>query len=364
MSAQQNAALIEMPARFDRSAVAGVASAIAEASRHGTRRVRLDLSQVETFDSAGMATVVEALQRARRTGLEVLLVGVKEPVLDFFSLVSVERLLEQEAVPRRRGIVERTGAHVTDAAIQLSAGLRVVTRALGAMAGAPFRRERARFGRVVQELDTAGRGAIPIVALIAFLLGLILAMQAWVQLRIFAAEIFVADMVAVSVTREIGPLMTAILISARSGSSIAAQLGTMVINEEVAALRQMGVNPLAYLVAPKIVALALAGPCLTVLFSAVAIAGGLLFGVVFVGVEWSAYLEQTRQALAMSDLLSGLLKATVFGGLIASVACTFGIGVSGGPEGVGRATTRAVVASVFLIIVVDAAFVMLLRVGT
>lgn len=188
-------------------------------------------------------------------------------------------------------------------------------------------------------------------------------MQAWVQIKLFGADIFVADMVAVGVTREIGPLMTAILLAARSGSSIAARLGTMVINEEVDALVQMGIHPTRYLVAPKVLGLALANPCLTLVFCAMAILGGWLFGVTTVGLDAMAYLEQTHQALLPGDLLSAMIKGTTFGALIGAVACSLGLGVTGGPEGVGRATTRAVVTSIFLIILVDAFFVRFVKFG-
>jgi phospholipid/cholesterol/gamma-HCH transport system permease protein len=288
---------------------------------------------------------------------------VREPVLDFFSLLSVRSLIEPEARPPRPGIVERIGGLVCGACEGVAAGCELVGRSLGGLVLAPWRRERVRGQRLAEEIDVGGGGAVPIVALIGFLLGLILAMQAWVQLRVFAAEVFVADMVAVGVTREIGPLMTAILVAARSGSAIAAQLGTMVINEEVAALRQMGIHPNSYLVAPKIVALALATPALTALFCAASMVGGLLFAVVTIGTDAAAYCEQTRLALRLSDVTSAMLKATVFGALVAGVGCTLGLRVSDGAEGVGRATTRAVVASIFLIICFDAMFVVLLRVG-
>ena len=354
--------VLVLPERFDRTAVSELGQRIRESLRSG-ERLRLDLSGVESFDSSGMAVVVEALDEAKRQGVDVELVGVKEPVLDFFSLLSVGKLLEDESTTRKVGVFERVGASLEALGCEVRNGFQVISRSLSRMFSAPMRGERMRIDRVIGEVLIAGCGALPILVLIAFLLGLILAMQAYVQLKIFAAEIFVADMVAVSVTREIGPLMTAILVAARSGSSIAAQLGTMVINEEVDALRQMGVNPLSYLVAPKVVALTIATPCLVVFFCAVAMFGGMLFGIGCVDMHWLAYIEQTSKALDISDLATCLVKASVFGALIASVGCALGINVRGGPEGVGRATTRAVVVSVFGVIVIDAIFVAVLSMG-
>lgn len=354
---------IEIPSRFDRDVVSAVEARLQRASKDGVSSLRLDLSKVEHFDSTGMALVVEALRDARRRGIEIRLQGVREPLMDFFSLVSVSRLLEERSGGRDQSFFERVGRAVEPVAILTRDSASTFAASLRGVFVAPFRGEGVRWRRCCAELAHAGNSAMPIVALIAFLLGLILAMQAWMQLRIFAAELFVADMVAVSVTREIGPLMAAILVAARSGSAIAAQLGTMVINEEIDALEQMGVKAQSWLVVPKVIALAVATPCLTILFDAVAMLGGLLFGVAVVEISPGAYLERTREALMFGDLLSGLFKASVFGTLVACIGCSLGLGVRGGPEGVGRATTRAVVASIFAIIVFDALFVLLLRVG-
>ncbi len=354
---------IEIPERFDREAVPAFAANFDSAVAQGAATIRLDLSAVRSFDSAAMASIVETLRGARPGERRVELVGLSEPLLDFFSLVSVQRLLAERQTASTRGFVERVGGSVMPVLQVSRDSALVLGRAAKSIVMGPFQGERFRWQRTLSEVADGGSQAMPIVALIAFLLGLILAMQAWLQLRIFGAELFVADMVAVSVTREIGPLMTAILVAARSGSAHAAELGTMVINEEVDALEQMGIKPLSFLVVPKIVALAIATPCLTVLFDAVAMLGGMLFGVAVVDLNPSSYLQSTQEALLFSDLASGLLKAAVFGTLIAAIGSALGLGVEGGPEGVGRATTRSVVASIFAIIVFDALFVLLLRVG-
>ncbi|MCA8970650.1 MAG: MlaE family lipid ABC transporter permease subunit [Planctomycetes bacterium] len=355
---------IEIPERFDRDTVQPIADRLDAAVARGHAAVRIDLSAVREFDSTAMALIVAALRDAKRTGTTVELEGISEPVLDYFSLVSVRHLIEERKPDRQLGFVERVGRGVMPTLHVARDSAVLFARAVRSLVLGPWTGERFRVSRTVAEVSEAGSSAMPIVSLIAFLLGLILAMQAWLQLRIFAAELFVADMVAVSVTREIGPLMTAILVAARSGSAIAAQIGTMVINEEVDALEQMGIKPVAWLVVPKMVALALATPCLTVLFDAVAMTGGMLFGVSVVEINPGAYLERTQESLKLADLASGLFKASVFGTLIASIGCALGLNVEGGPEGVGRATTRAVVASIFAIIVFDAIFVIVLRVGS
>ncbi|HLQ36306.1 MAG TPA: ABC transporter permease, partial [Planctomycetota bacterium] len=197
--------------------------------------------------------------------------------------------------------------------------------------------------------------------LISFLLGLILAMQAYVQLRVWGAEIYVADMVGVSVLTEIGPLMTAIVLAARSASSNAAQLGAMVVGEEIDALRQMGIHPVRFLVVPKVLACAFAAVALSVIFDVVAMAGGALFAWAVAGIEVGAYQEQTRQALHLADFLVASVKALSFGACVGVVGCALGMRVQGGSQGVGRVTTNAVVLSIFLIILIDAAFVTMQR---
>jgi phospholipid/cholesterol/gamma-HCH transport system permease protein len=168
-------------------------------------------------------------------------------------------------------------------------------------------------------------------------------------------------MVGVAVVTEIGPLMTAIVLAARSGSSNAAQLGTMVVSEEIDALRQMGVHPLRFLVVPKVLALAFAAVALSLVFDVVAMCGGALFAYVAAGIELAAYQVQTRQALNLPDFLAATVKSGVFGSCVGVIGCALGLRVRGGSVGVGSATTNAVVFSVFLIILIDAAFVTLQR---
>ncbi len=361
-SATESVAIL-MPSRFDRETVPALLQEVRRGIHEGQHRICLDLREVESFDSAGMALVVGALRAAREAGLQIEIQGVQDSVYDFFSLVSVERLLEEPQALPRPGFIEGLGGLALPLAEGSQKGAILIGRSMWGWVLSPFRGQKLRLGKIAEEIFQAGNGAMFIVALIGFLLGLILAMQAWVQLKIFGADIFVADMVAVGVTREIGPLMTGVLVAARSGSSIAARLGTMVINEEVDALEQMGIHPNRYLVAPKVLGLAMATPCLTLVFCTMAILGGWLFGVTTVGLDAMAYIEQTHQALRTADILAAVIKGATFGALIAAVACSLGLGVRGGPEGVGRATTRAVVTSIFLIILVDAFFVLFVKLG-
>lgn len=352
-----NPETITAAASLDRASVDRLVSDLERALRSRPARVYVDLGAVESFDSAGLGGVVSGMRRAREAGVELRLKGLSQPMLDFFSLVSIDRLVAPQAAAPRVDPITRLGGFVEpmlDGAVAVG---RTALAAAHELLTGPFRRRWLRLDRTAIEIDHCAAGALPIVALIAFLLGLILAMQAYVQLRVWGAEIYIADMVGVSVLAEIGPLMTAIVLAARSGSRNAAQLGAMVVGEEIAALEQMGIRPIAFLVAPKIVACAFAAVSLSVVFDVVGMCGGALFAWGVAGIELDAFAEQLRTALSLSDFVVAIAKATTFGAAVGVVGCALGLRVQDGSEGVGRATTNAVVLGIFLVIVVDAIFV-------
>jgi phospholipid/cholesterol/gamma-HCH transport system permease protein len=355
------APVVAVDAALDRDSVARMLRDLEQGCAAGPSRLVLDLGRVERFDSAGLGGIVEGLRRARERGIDVRLRGMSQPMLDFFSLVSVERLLEARAPEPGLDPISRLGASILPA-LGAIAGIGSMTLAVAhGVFVAPFQHKRLRFDRTVAEIDNAAIGALPIVGLISLLLGLVLAMQAWVQLRVWGAEIYVADMVGVSIVSEIGPLMTAIVLAARSGSSNAAQLGAMVVGEEVDALVQMGVHPVRFLVVPKVLALAFSVVALGIVFDIVGMFGGMVFAYAVADIHPSAYVAQTQTALRLGDLSIALLKSVAFGICIGVVSCSLGLRVQGGSEGVGRATTNAVVLGIFLIIVVDTVFVTLQR---
>ncbi len=349
--------IITSPATLDRSTVARLLNDIEQALRGQPTRVYVDLGAVESFDSAGLGGVVAGLRRAAAAGVELKLKGLSQSMLDFFSLVSVQRLVQPEPAAPAIDPVRRLGGFFEPMLDGAIAVVRTAGAALHELLFGALRRRPLRLDRTAIEVDHCAAGALPIVTLIAFLMGLILAMQAWVQLRVWGAEIYIADMVGVSVLAEIGPLMTAIVLAARSGSRNAAQLGAMVVSEEIQALEQMGIRPLAFLVLPKIVACAFAAVALGVVFDVVAMGGGALFALGVAGIELDAFAEQLRNALSLSDFVVALVKSATFGTAVGVVGCALGLRVQDGSEGVGRATTNAVVLSIFLVIVVDAIFV-------
>jgi len=219
-----------------------------------------------------------------------------------------------------------------------------------------FSRRRLAYGRAVHQAMAVGIGALPILSLIAFFIGTILALQAAYELRKFGALQFVASAVAISVSRELGPLMTAILVIGRSGSSFAAELGTMKVNEEIDAMETMALDPIRFLVAPKLFAMLLMMPCLAVWADFMGVLGGSVFGIIAAGFTLKTYIIATLDALVLRDVVTGLIKSLMFGIVITTVGCQEGLRTCLGAEEVGRSTTSAVVKSIFLVVMVDLVF--------
>ena len=213
----------------------------------------------------------------------------------------------------------------------------------------------------ISEMEKIGVDALPIVCLISFLLGLIMAFMSSVQLRQFGANIYVASLVSLAMVRELGPIMTAIIVAGRSGSAFAAEIGTMKISEEIDALFTMGFEPTRFLVLPKLVASLITVPILTLFSNIFAIMGGLVVGVLMLDLTTNSYITQTIKTLTVFDVSLGFLKSGVFALLITLVGCLRGFQVRGGAAAVGQATTSAVVSSIFLIILSDSVFAVILR---
>ncbi len=202
----------------------------------------------------------------------------------------------------------------------------------------------------------AGVNALPIVVLIVFLIGVITGYQGALQLRQFGADIYVADLIGISITRELAPLMTAILVAGRSGSAFAAEIGTMKVSEEIDALGAMGFDSMKFLVIPRVLAVTLSIPIITLFADVAGIGGGMIMALSTLDITLTGYLNQLTAALSLFDIFSGLAKSMIFGFLIATVGCFRGFQVSGGAEAVGKYTTASVVSGVLLIILADAVF--------
>ena len=218
---------------------------------------------------------------------------------------------------------------------------------------------RLTLAETIRQIEQSGAKAVPIVILITFLMGLVLAYQGANQLAQFGAQVFVADLVAVAMLREMGVLLAGIMVAGRSGSAFAAAIGVMKLNEEIDALRIMGLNPNRILVAPRVIALLVSLPLLTVLGMLAGIAGGFVLATTMLDISAAQYLERTAAAAQLNDFAVGIVKAPFFALLIAGVATLRGMQVSASADQLGRLTTTAVVQAIFLIILADAVFTIL-----
>jgi phospholipid/cholesterol/gamma-HCH transport system permease protein len=215
---------------------------------------------------------------------------------------------------------------------------------------------RIRWRAVADELAAAGHRALAIVGLLAFLLGIVIAYQGGVQLQQYGASLFVADLVGLSMVRELAPMITAIIVAGRTGSAYTAQIGTMQVTEEVDALRSLGIPPIDLLVLPKLMALIIALPLLTVFADIMGVIGGMVMSSVQLNIAFATFVERLSVAVAVDSFLVGVGKAPVFAAVIAIIGCYQGFRVVGSAESVGRRTTTSVVHAILAVIVIDAAF--------
>lgn len=230
---------------------------------------------------------------------------------------------------------------------------RLAVQATRSFVETPLRGGKVRFRETLFQALRAGNGSLPLVGLICFLVGMIMALQSAYQLRTYGALDLVSSLVAVSMSRELAPLLAAIIVAGRFGSAIAAELGTMRVSNEIDALEVMGIDPTSFLVVPRLVALLITLPCLTIFADLIGILGGMFVGVGVLDLGLGAYLEDTVDALVLQDIYTGLVKSVAFAAIIGLVGCHQGLATRGGAEQVGRATTSAVVRSIVLVIFAD-----------
>lgn len=324
-----------------------------------SRSFIIDTGGIGRMDTAG-AWLVEKLRRTlSKSGASVALHRVA-PAHD----VLLRRLQavggEPAADPVRYGalsvIAERTGRATMDALAEAVDLLNFLGLATVTTARTVLRPGRFRATAFIFHLEQVGLNALPIVGLLSFLIGVVLAYQGADQLSQFGAEIFTVNLLGISVLREMGILLTAIIVAGRSGSAFAAQIGTMQVSEEIDAMRTIGLDPMEVLVLPRTFALIVAMPLLGVYADLMGLAGGALMSVVALDITFTQFTERLRDVVPIWAFWVGLIKAPVFGAVIALVGCREGLKVSGSADSVGRQTTRAVVLGIFLVIILDAVF--------
>lgn len=322
------------------------------------KKLIVDLRALDFIDSAGVATLRLLGHTCSRRGIEVEYQSAPQSAQYLLGFVK-SKGLQAPTVTARPDFITRIG----QAALEGARNSRSLVQFIGELVVSAFdalhRLRRFRWSDALYYTQRAGAEAMAIIFLLSFLLGLVMAFQAAVQLRQFGANIFVADLVSLALTRELSPVFTAVILAGRSGSAFAAELGTMKVNEEVDALTVMGFNITQLLVLPKVFALAVSGPLLTVWSIAAGLAGGIVVSWTSLDITPAAFMDETYLALGTRDLATGLIKSEVFAILVAVAGCFRGLQATQGADSVGRQTTSAVVSGIFLIILSDAVFTVL-----
>lgn len=323
------------------------------AARAEAGPVSLDLSRVSEADSAGVALLSVFARDMRGAGRPLTLLGVSSELrrtLELFPSPPDRAALAAATGP---GMFERIGGAVLELRTIALQYLLLLADSFWFMLSGPFVRRGIRWDQVLYEMSAMGSRALGVVGLISFLVGATMALQSAQQLRQFGANIFVVDLIGISLTRELGPLMAAIVVAGRSGSAVAAEIGTMVITEEIDALKTMGLHPTRYLVVPKVLAITLTQPMLTVLANVAGMLGGFLVGVLYLEIGPESFVDRLFAVLQLKDVITGLVKSVVFAQLIVTVGALCGLRTHGGADAVGRSTTTSVVAGIFAVIVAD-----------
>ena len=315
----------------------------------------VDASGLRYCDTAGAALLIAIEREHGAAGASFAVEGLRDEFRQLVAMLRPSERASQGEQEKRHSSLAGLGR----AAIGLVADLRELVVFTGELSVFLLRTLRhpgeLRFRDAVGVAERAGIGAVPIVSLVGFLLGLILAFQGAIPMQRFGAEIFVADLLGISMLRELGPLMAAILLTARAGSAFAAEIGTMKVNEEIDALSTMGLEPVRFLVVPRVLAAIAVVPALTALTSAFALLGGL---VVFVqlGFPPVTFANRILESVTLSDVVGGFAKAVVFGVIVAAIGCLRGLQTGNGAQAVGASTTSAVVSGIIFIAITDGIF--------
>jgi len=322
-------------------------------------RVRLILDRLAELDTAGAWLIVRTIRALEAGGSEVRLVDVQQRHAELIERI---RGIEPEpcAVPGKDHPILRFLIHIGETSIDICNESARFLSFAGSVTLAFLRQlvqpRRIRPNAIVHHIEETGVNAIPIVAMMAFLIGVVMAYQGADQLRQFGAELFTVNLLAVATLRELGVMLTAVMVAGRSGSAFTAQIGTMKVNEELDAMEVIGLDRLDVLVTPRIIALFVALPLLTFLANIMALIGGGLVVIFLLDIPLVLFLRQLRDAVGVDLFIAGMIKAPVFAILIASIGCYMGLKVKGDAESVGRLTTQSVVAGIFMVIIVNAAF--------
>ncbi|HOD30047.1 MAG TPA: MlaE family lipid ABC transporter permease subunit [Smithellaceae bacterium] len=318
----------------------------------------IDFSGIAYLDSAAALALIQIQKFFQSNNMECSFVNLTGEAQRIFSVIHEQALIKTPLKTKTKQdfFLIQTG----DAFLQLVRDFIEIIEFVGNLLFAFFytilHPRTLRINDVLFYMRRAGVDGLPIVGLISVLIGLIIAFMSFLQLKQIGANIYVPSLVSFAMVKELGPIMTAILVAGRSGSAFAAEIGTMMVNEEVDALQTMGFDPIRFLAVPKVLAAIIVVPILTVYSDFFGVVGGLIVGVTGLDLTVNTYISQSIKTIKVFDIVTSLIKAAVFAALIASIGCQRGFKVRSGAQDVGKFTTSAVVSAIFLIVVTDSIF--------
>ncbi|OGP66825.1 MAG: hypothetical protein A2W27_09935 [Deltaproteobacteria bacterium RBG_16_44_11] len=322
------------------------------------QQISIDFSGISFLDSAAALALIQLKNYAGAKNTLWSFVNLTEEAKGIFSVIHEQALIKRPFKPKTAS--DNFLIQLGDAFLHLVRDFINVVEFVGDLLFAIFytitHPQSLRMKDILFYMKRAGVDGLPIVGLISALIGLIIAFMSFLQLKQVGANIYVPSLVSFAMVKELGPIMTAILVAGRSGSAFAAEIGTMVVNEEVDALKTMGFDPVRFLAVPKVLASMMVVPILTIYADFFGVLGGMIVGVTGLDLTVNTYLTQSIKTITVFDIVTSLIKAAVFAALIAGIGCQRGFQVRSGAQDVGKYTTSAVVSAIFLIVVADSIF--------
>jgi len=354
---KQGECTIVIGGRLDSTSTGSIwQEAVKALEQASSKRIIVDASKIDYCDGSGIGLLMELHRHQRKAGGKLEIKGLRtefQKLMDMFDPAEFEK--SHIAKPQKAKLPEEVGRATYTVWDNIRTQIAFLGELIVALVYAVGKPHRVRWKDAFLVAETAGVNAFPIIALISFLIGLIMAFQAAIPMRQFGAEIFVADLIALSTLRELGPLMTAIVMAGRTSSAFAAELGTMKVNEEIDAMTTMGLDPVRFLVVTRVLAILIMMPLLTIFANLLGIMGGSVV-LLSLGYPLVTYIDRIILSANYVDLLGGLLKSLAFGLIVAGIGCSRGLQTKTGASAVGDSTTRAVVSGIILIIITDGIF--------
>jgi phospholipid/cholesterol/gamma-HCH transport system permease protein len=329
--------------------------AVETVQSQNSRDVIVDASGIEYCDGAGIALLVQLREAQNRKGAKFEISGLRPEFTDLLHDSASNFPTEIKRKSQRESIAEEIGHNTVEVWRDIQALVSFVGELSVGLVHALVHPRSVRWRDALTIAEAAGVNALPIVALVSFLMGLIMAFQAAIPLRQFGAQLFIANLIGLSMLRELGPLMTAVILAGRSGSAFAAELGTMKVREEIDALKTMGLDPVRFLIVTRVIAAVCMTPLLTIFADLMGLIGGFVV-MRSLGFPLVTYYHQVQYAVSYGSLVGGLVKSFVFGILVAGIGCLRGLQTGTGATAVGQSTTSAVVSGIVLITITDGIF--------